>query len=85
MYLAIEQLVILDFFGQTIDNIIINKELTTDPQKNQKRIRLRKNLQRFHIIYLTIKRFNNIPKHKINILEKSHKLITIILYKYRGT
>jgi len=37
MYLAIEQLVILDFFGQTIDNIIINKELTTDPQKKPKK------------------------------------------------
>lgn len=53
----------------------LTKNVPKIPQKRiQLRQRLRTNLSRL-IIYLAVEWFNNLPIHKINNLEKSHKLI----------
>jgi hypothetical protein len=61
----------------------INKELTADPKKNPKNDTIENEFMCHvaivcHIIYLAFDKFS---KYTINILEESHKLIIIIVYK----
>jgi hypothetical protein len=80
---AIERLRTLTFLAERLRTLKINIELTTDLKKIPKNDTIENKFMYnvaivCHIIYLTFEKFSI---HTINILEKSHKLIIIIVYK----